>query len=689
MRATLVTLLLLALTGSAARAEEVVIPGPDGERLGAVEVETVFLDRVEAELSPAGDAAAVSVRHGRHGGASLVLVERGRRPRVLLETTTEETLSPPAWSPEGKAIAVVRRGPARREPGELFLRQGGGLWVCARAGGCAPRGEAGELWRVLALSADGRALATRALPGDLVVEAPVLVDAAGRGPFELPAGLLASLGITLDEPPIFPAPPSALDRPLPELAPDQPLAMPYIHQVYDTPNAFNGHWACGPTSTLMCIQHYGRLGTWPITVDVPYSHNSDYGAYVSEVYTAYGTTFDAVGYDASGNAAYGAYGWCTIDGSAWAYKMQDYAARHDLTSDFDGSSTFGEVQAAIDAGKVIPMSTRLTNAGHIIAVKGYTGDGRLITNDPYGDRNEPSYPNYNGEGAVYTWAQVNSGWFNTVYGSGAVETDDSEFVAQSVLDGTHMAPNTAFTQRWTLRNIGTSTWTRAGNYLFTYDGEERYSASEQILLPEGASVAPQQTWDWDVPMVAPATPGSYRGYFRMDRFGTARFGTRVYLDLIVDDYPDADGDGSRADVDCDDGDASVHPGAAESCNGLDENCDGQVDEGVLNRCGACGPEPAEECNGADDDCDGEVDEGCGPDGSTEEDGGAQEDGQDGAGPDDGAPPADGADAGADPGTDRDEPVDGGCGCASGASPLSPVGCLAGLLLLRRRRHRRA
>ncbi len=43
---------------------------------------------------------------------------------------------------------------------------------------------------------------------------------------------------------------------------------------------------------------------------------------------------------------------------------------------------------------------------------------------------------------------------------------------------------------------------------------------------------------------------------------------------------DADGDGFSAEDDCDDGDAAVNPGVAEVCNGVDDNCDGEVDEGV-------------------------------------------------------------------------------------------------------------
>ncbi len=118
---------------------------------------------------------------------------------------------------------------------------------------------------------------------------------------------------------------------------------------------------------------------------------------------------------------------------------------------------------------------------------------------------------------------------------------------------------------------------------------------------------------------------------------------------IVDDglagvtlYEDADGDGfgrfggmthvgcsglkgwGLGQGDCDDTNPAVHPGAAEVCNGQDEDCDTQIDNGVLPSCGlgwcrrlaysctgTCIPgEPrVETCNYFDDDCDGQIDNG--------------------------------------------------------------------------------
>ncbi|HND30327.1 MAG TPA: MopE-related protein, partial [Myxococcota bacterium] len=75
---------------------------------------------------------------------------------------------------------------------------------------------------------------------------------------------------------------------------------------------------------------------------------------------------------------------------------------------------------------------------------------------------------------------------------------------------------------------------------------------------------------------------------------------------------DADKDGyTVGDGDCDDTEATVHPLAGELCNGRDDNCNVQVDEGQpdADRDGVADCMEQEACDGLDNNGDGKVDEG--------------------------------------------------------------------------------
>jgi hypothetical protein len=77
--------------------------------------------------------------------------------------------------------------------------------------------------------------------------------------------------------------------------------------------------------------------------------------------------------------------------------------------------------------------------------------------------------------------------------------------------------------------------------------------------------------------------------------------TTVSLPVAI--IVDADEDGHTVDVDCDDGNELIFPGATELCDGIDNNCDGQVDEGLSFDADSDGYTTPESCLGSRDDCD--------------------------------------------------------------------------------------
>ncbi|MGC4121655.1 MAG: carboxypeptidase regulatory-like domain-containing protein [Myxococcales bacterium] len=187
--------------------------------------------------------------------------------------------------------------------------------------------------------------------------------------------------------------------------------VPYIHQVYDTPDNFNGHWACGPTSAMMTVAFRGILANWDTTCSSPSSHTSHWGNYISKVYTK-GRKFDIAADTATG-VGYGAYGYIRQPtGYDTKGHMAEFLRYHDLDSSVDWSPTWGELQAEVDKKQPFVILTSITSSGHYKVIIGYaTAQHTMVLNDPYGDKNR-GYMNYYGKRVFYDWPGYSNGFAN-------------------------------------------------------------------------------------------------------------------------------------------------------------------------------------------------------------------------------------------------------------------------------------
>lgn len=109
-------------------------------------------------------------------------------------------------------------------------------------------------------------------------------------------------------------------------------------------------------------------------------------------------------------------------------------------------------------------------------------------------------------------------------------TLNSAFVEDvTVPDGTEFAPGAAFAKSWRLRNSGSCPWT-AGTRLVLHSGDQ---LGGPAAAPLDRPVAPGEGIVASVDLVAPPSPGTYRGNWQLESPQGTRFGSVVYVDILV------------------------------------------------------------------------------------------------------------------------------------------------------------
>lgn len=124
---------------------------------------------------------------------------------------------------------------------------------------------------------------------------------------------------------------------------------------------------------------------------------------------------------------------------------------------------------------------------------------------------------------------------NTPAATATSNCNVAQFIADvTIPDGTVLAPNANFTKKWRLKNAGSCAWN--GFSLVFDSGEDMNGPASKPV----AAVNPGQEIDLELNLTAPATVGSYRGYWRLVTNGSVLVpvingyqGKSFYVDIKV------------------------------------------------------------------------------------------------------------------------------------------------------------
>jgi hypothetical protein len=220
---------------------------------------------------------------------------------------------------------------------------------------------------------------------------------------------------------------------------DVNLNVPFIHQLWDTPDWFDGNWACGPTAAAMVIAYYGLLEPIPVRAQWPFPHTTQFGWYVANAFTHNQYRFSRIAQTPRGPAR-GLYGTAVarVRSLGWVAIVEGQTAKGVRIGMLPLLRTFLEplgnsveftapdeqvVKQSLDAGHPVLISGRPFGlTGHIMVVRGYYFDPKLnlygwIVNDPYGYRSDGSSA-LDGGNVVYLWREIRPKYMYIISGPG-------------------------------------------------------------------------------------------------------------------------------------------------------------------------------------------------------------------------------------------------------------------------------
>jgi WD40 repeat protein len=211
------------------------------------------------------------------------------------------------------------------------------------------------------------------------------------------------------------------------------LDIPYVHQAYDTPDWFNGDWACAPTQAIMLLAYYNVLPPWPTPCSTPTFHYNNWGNYVSTQYQFRQVQYIQMATDASGRASWGGYGYMWNGSYSPHSRMADYFRNHGLTAVQSEGTAYSVAFSDITAGYPFSMCVMLTSAGHLVLAHGIGAEPHtFVFNDPWGDKNR-GYKNYYGKNARYDWPGYNNGYQNLTGVAWCISTRYTPIVANDTI----------------------------------------------------------------------------------------------------------------------------------------------------------------------------------------------------------------------------------------------------------------